>query len=155
MKINFTKKEYRALLDVIQIADWVINSHETEEREDTEEFDALFQKLLSHAEEMGFAGLVERSSKDGKYYATFNFETESVSEQLIQEFENNSFWEELIARLGRRDALKDKEAPSIVEVSEEEWFSALTAAEQKWAKEFEENDLDRLVVDKAVKVLKV
>ena len=28
MKIHFTKKEYRLLLDMLYIADWVMNSHQ-------------------------------------------------------------------------------------------------------------------------------
>lgn len=151
MKINFTKKEYRTLLDIIHIADWVLHAHDTEGRTDTQEYEALFQKLFSLAEEMGYADLIQVSKEDGKFYPTFNFESESVAEDLIQEFENNSFWEELTSRLARRDVLKEKNAESVAELSDEEWFSAMTVAEEKWVKEFDEFDLDRVVVDQAVK----
>ncbi len=151
MKINFTKKEYRTLLDIIHIADWVMHAHDTEGRTDTQEYEELFQKLFSFAEEMGFADLIQLSKEDGKYYPTFNFESESVAENLIQEFENNSFWEELTSRLARRDVLKEKHTESAAELSEEEWFALMSKAEEKWVKEFDEFDLDRISVDRAVK----
>lgn len=148
MKINFTKKEYRALLDIIHIADWVFHAHDTEGRTDTQEYDEVFQKLLAVAEEMGCGDLVDYVKEEDKYYPNFNFESESIAEQFIQEFENNSFWEELTARLARRDVIKAKHAESAVEIPEEEWLTALSAAEEKWITEFDSHDLDRLTIDR-------
>lgn len=146
MKINITKKEYRTLLDIIYIADWVLHSHDIEERTDTQEYEAVFQKLLALAEEMGCGDLVEYAKEDGKYYPNFNFETESIAEQFIQEFENNSFWEELTMRLARRDVIQQKQVASAADLPEEEWFLALSDAEQKWINEFNSHDLDRLTI---------
>ena len=151
MKINVTKKEYRTLLDIIHIADWVLHAHDTEGRTDTQEYQELFQKFFALAEEMGYDDLIQLSKEDSKYYPTFNFESESVAENLIQEFENNSFWEELTSRLARRDVMKEKNAQSVADLSDEEWFEAMTTAEEKWVKEFDSHDLDRISVDKAVK----
>lgn len=151
MKVNFTKKEYRTLLDIIHIADWIMHAHDTEDRKDTQQYRELFQKLLSFAEEMGFADLIELAEEDGNYYPTFKFESESAAERLIQEFENHSFWEELISRLAERDVLKEKKAESISDLDPDEWISAMTTAEEKWAKEFERFDLDRITVERAFK----
>jgi hypothetical protein len=41
MKINFTKKEYQALVEMLLTADWVIRSHEEEPRAETKPYDAL------------------------------------------------------------------------------------------------------------------
>jgi len=38
MKINFTKKEYRTLVEMLLIADSVLRAHETEPREETRPF---------------------------------------------------------------------------------------------------------------------
>ena len=45
MKIEITKKEYRALLDVFHLADWVLHAYKTEEGPETEEYRALEQKM--------------------------------------------------------------------------------------------------------------
>ena len=153
MKINFTKNEYRTLLDIIHIAHWIINAHEVEVRKDTEHFEQLFQKLLSFADEMGFADLIEHVKKDGKYYPTGKFESESLAEQLIDEFENKNFWDELINRLAERDVLKDKKAEYLSDLDPDEWIPAMTKAEEQWIKEFEAYDLDRIIVNKALKLV--
>jgi hypothetical protein len=151
MKINFTKKEYRSLLDIIHIADWIMNSHSIEERKDTEEYEEVFQKLLACAKEMGYEDLIEYIKRNGKYYPTHKFENESVAHQFIDEFQEDIFWEELATRLARRDLLKTNPASSSVELSEEEWFSAMIEAEEKWIKEFEEFGLDRISVNQSFK----
>ena len=52
MKINLTKSEYRTLLDVIYMADWILHAHDTEDKSDSGEYYNLFQKLMSHAKDM-------------------------------------------------------------------------------------------------------
>ena len=147
MKINFTKKEYRSLLDIIQIADWIINSHSIEQRKETEEYEEVFQKPLACAKEMGCEDLIEYVNRDGKYYPTHTFENESLAHQFIDDFQEEIFWEELVSRLARRDLLKTKPTSSAVELSEEELFSAMIEAEKKWIKEFEAFGLDRISVN--------
>jgi hypothetical protein len=39
MKINFTKKEYAAVVEMILTADWVIHAHETEPTDETRPYD--------------------------------------------------------------------------------------------------------------------
>jgi len=41
MKINFTKKEYQALVEMLLTADWVIRSREEEPRAETKNYDEL------------------------------------------------------------------------------------------------------------------
>lgn len=147
MKINFTKKEYRALLDIIQIADWVMYAHDVEEKKETEEYRYLFQKIYSFAKEMGFDDLIEYVKEDGKFYPTRKFEDESMADPLIQNYENKSFWEELINRLAQRDVLKEKQIDSLAKLSEEELIVTISKAEEKWVKEFEAHDLDRISVN--------
>jgi len=53
MKINFTKKEYQTLVEMLLTADWVIRSHEEEPRAETKAYDDPRKKVLSHVKEMG------------------------------------------------------------------------------------------------------
>jgi hypothetical protein len=119
MKIHFTKKEYRALLDIIQIADWVMHAHDIQEKHETAYYRELFQKFYSFAKEMGFEDLIEFAKENGEYYPTRKFEDESMADPLIQSFENKSFWDNLIDRLAERDALKEKQVDSFAELDPE------------------------------------
>jgi hypothetical protein len=54
MKINCTKKEYRTLIEMLLVADWVINAHEVDEGEGVRKpYKELRKKVLSHHKVMG------------------------------------------------------------------------------------------------------
>ena len=144
MKINFTKSEYRILLDVIYMADWILHAHYTEDRNDTKEYSGLFQKLMSYAKDMGCEDLVDFDKQQKNYAESFLFEEESPAPGYIEEFEDDSFWSELISRLARRDALIELKVDNPDDVDTEILYTAIFKAEEKWGKEFETYGLDRI-----------
>jgi len=144
MKINFTKSEYRTLLDVIYMADWILPTHDTEDRSGTKEYSDLFQKLMSYAKNMGCEDLVGFDEQQKDYAASFIFEEESPALDYIDEFENDSFWAELISRLAQRDALIELKANNPQDVESEDLFTETSKAEEKWSKEFEAFGLSRI-----------
>jgi len=149
MKINFTKKEYRLLLDVIFMADWILHAHDTEPRSDTKEYSELIQRLMSYAKDMDCEDLVEFNKHSEKYLPSFEFDEDSNAHQFIDEFVNDTFWTELISRLAERDALTEHKVNSLQEIETEARFKALANAEDKWDEEFEKFSLDRISVEKA------
>jgi hypothetical protein len=149
MKINFTKSEYRILLDVIYMADWILHAHDTEDRSDTQEYSDLFQKLMSYAKAMGCKDLVDFDEQQKNYAESFIFEEESPALEYIDKFENDSFWSELISRLAQRDTLIELKANNPHDVGSEELFAAISKAEDKWNKEFEAFGLSRIRLNKA------
>ena len=144
MKINFTKSEYRILLDVIYISDWILHAHYTEDRNDTKEYSGLFQKLMSYAKDMGCEDLVDFDKQQKNYAESFLFEEESPAPGYIEEFEDDSFWSELISRLARRDALIELKVDNPEDIDTETLYTAIFKAEEKWSKEFETYGLDRI-----------
>jgi hypothetical protein len=144
MKINFTKSEYRLLLDVIYMADWILHAHDTEDRSDTKEYSDLFQKLMSYAKDMGCEDLVNFDEQQQNYASSYIFEEESPALEYIDEFENDSFWSELISRLARQDALIELKTNNPHDVESEDLFTAISKAEDKWSKEFAAFGLSRI-----------
>ena len=53
MKINITKKEYRLLLDILHLGEWMLTAHDQEEMPEKKKYQDLVQKFYSYAEEMG------------------------------------------------------------------------------------------------------
>ena len=101
MKINFTKKEYRLLVTMMEISDWVMHAHHDVERKDTEEYRILRNKILSYVGEMG---MEDYYIKEGDlYYETREYEDNSKQTNFIDEYEEDSFWEQLGTRLVDRD----------------------------------------------------
>ncbi len=104
MKIEFSPKEYRDLLDLLHIADVVMSGHRKEEDKRTERHRALIQRLYSFAGGEGLDRLVSHNESAHKYVPTGEFEESSLAHTVVDEFGDHLFWDELISRLSVRDA---------------------------------------------------
>lgn len=141
MKINFTKKEYRALVQVLHLGDWILHAHETRDNPETEPFRSICQKVYSHYKEMGCEDIIERSG--GEFYGNRKFE-DSMHE-LIDAYDEESFWEELTSRMAIRDAAREVGEERLRSMDSYERMEAIGSKEQIWANEFEEHGITRLV----------
>ncbi len=145
MKINFTRKEFLHLLQTLEIADWVVGFH-PEGLDEAPSLWNLHQRILSHAKEMGWERLVDLS-EDGKVYDfSPEYEEEHSLQHLVQEYENEFFWINLVDRLAERDL--------VAEIGLEEYYN-LDPAERsrrigdiadKWSAEFDRSGLNNLVL---------
>ena len=131
------------------MADWVLHAHDTGDRSDTKEYSDLFQKLMSYAKDMGCEDLVDFDKQQKNYAESFQFEEEFSALGYIEEFEDDSFWSELISRLARRDAMIELKVDNPNDVDTETLYTAIFKAEDKWSKEFEAFGLDRICLNKA------
>jgi len=51
MKINITKKEYRLLLDILYLGDWMLTAHDDQETPEKEKYQDVIQKFYSYAKD--------------------------------------------------------------------------------------------------------
>lgn len=144
MKIHFTKKEYRLLLDVLYVAGWVIHSREIEDKPETEPYRGLEQKILSVANDYGFEKLINYDSKFEKYSPSVDFEENATVNNFIDKFEVETFWDELCDRLAQRDFLADHDEKTIDEMDEDEFFNKTNEYAVKYHEEFAKNGLNNL-----------
>ena len=105
MDITFSKDEYRLLLDMVYIAEWVLNAHKTEEDERTLPYAALEQKLFSRAAEAGLGHLIEYAPEFDRYLPTRAYEEGDLPHRFLDEYDDESFWDELANRLAERDVI--------------------------------------------------
>lgn len=148
MTINLTDKEYRLLLDVVFVADWVFRAHEADPTPEDDTYQMLFQKLYSYAGDMGCSDLVESVAESNSYAPTRKFEEETEAIDRIEEYDAMSFWEELIARLAERDAYAELPEEHRDRLSAKEYWKRVGPHEERYAQEFEAHGIDRLVIDK-------
>jgi hypothetical protein len=107
MKINITKKEYQTLMEVLEMADWVLHAHKTEEPEETKKYRDFEQKIYKLAKDFGCDHLIEYDRELQEYFPTAQFEETNPAMGYLEEFEDDSFWEELTERLVERDLLRE------------------------------------------------
>ena len=143
MKINFTNKEYRLLLDMVEIAEWVLNAHKTASSDEIKKYSDLYQKILSYAKDMGFENLIIYDKNLDGYFATSEYE-ESEHMRYIEEFEDDVFWDALPHRLAVRDLVKEVGEKKYEEMEFVERATKLVGLESIYYKELEENGIDNL-----------
>ena len=104
MKIEFSTQEYRDLLDILHVADVVMSGHRRDEDARTGRHRALIQKFYALAQGEGLDRLFTRIAGTQEYAPAAEFEENTLSHPLIDEFGDHLFWDELISRLSIRDA---------------------------------------------------
>lgn len=134
MQLELTTKQYRRLLDLVYIGNWVLNATRGEDRfADYDEVEAL---LFSQAAKVGMGSLAEISQ--GELIPSRAFAEGGIHE-AIMEYENNVFFDILAEDLARRD-MND---PPIDDSN----FDELAKRIDAYIAEFDENGTDNILVD--------
>lgn len=147
MQIEFTKEQYKTLLKLVYLGNWMANAHRTEDFE--ENMQKLEHYVFSFAKDFGLADYVDSENVgDGEFYPTRKFEEETEVHSLHADYDEETFWDEIIDRLGERDCIRKYGAENIKKMSRGEWFEKLCDCEQEWADEINEHGIDRIEVKK-------
>jgi hypothetical protein len=144
MKINFTKKEYQTLVEMLLLADWVMTAHEEEERGETRPYRELRKKVLSHHKEMGMAEAFQYSPKEDEYFETAAYEASAPHMRFIEEHNEQVFWLELASRLAARDLAAEETLSAEGAGSEDERVTRLFEITDRYEEELAENGLENL-----------
>ncbi len=98
MNLELTAKQYRRLLDMAYIGNWVLNSTRGEDR--FRDYDEVESLLFSRAPEVGMPTLCE--TWEGEVVPSVAFAEGGIHEAII-DYENNVFFDILAEELARRD----------------------------------------------------
>ena len=135
VKIELSDKEFRHLLDLIYIGNWILNSTRGEDR--FEEYDDLQEKffaMCSKTEKMK----VLVTAYMGHYFPSKAYEEGGIHE-AIADYEDAVFFDILAEELARRDMVEEN-------LSQED-MAELTNRMNDYMDEFEKNGIDRIVVE--------
>ncbi len=142
MKIDLNRKEYLLLLDMLYMASWVLDAHTIGSRKETKDYHSLEQKIMGHAEEFDVGDEWVEQNEDA-YYHTQKYEDERPALTYIDQFEEDTFWDELTDRLARRDVSEDLDQ-DLDEVDIDDWFPPYENLVQSYVEEFNRNGLGNL-----------
>ena len=134
MKLELTTKQFRRLLDMAYIGNWILNSTRGDDR--FKDYDDVESLLFAKAREEGMGVLAE--DWQGEVVPSRAFAEGGIHE-AIMEYENNVFFEILAEDLARRDM----EDASIDQNNYEELSSRIDA----YIAEFEQHGTDNILVD--------
>ena len=134
MQIELTEKEFRRLLDLVYVGNWILNSARGDDR--FEDYDLLQEKLFALSGSVGMPSLVQRWH--GHIFPSKAYEEGGIHE-AIADYEDAVFFNILAEELARRDlGLED---------SDPEDFTELNERMEEYMQEFEKNGLSTINID--------
>ncbi len=134
MELNLTRKQFRRLLDMAYIGNWVLNSTRGEDR--FADYDEVESLLFARARDEGMGILAE--DYQGEVVPSRAFAEGGIHE-AIMEYENNVFFEILAEDLARRDM---DDVPI-----DESNYEELNRRIDAYIDEFEAHGTDNITVD--------
>ena len=134
MQIELTEKEYRRLLDMVYIGNWILNSTRGEDR--FSDYDKVESKVFSHCRDLGMQALIERWN--GEVIPSRAFAEGGIHE-AIMDYEDAVFFDILAEELARRDM-------DYAPISSQN-YDELVERMDEYMEEFERNGTDRLQLE--------
>ena len=134
MNLELSKKQFRRLLDLVYIGNWILNSTRGDQR--FADYDEVESLLFSRAALEGMPQLAELYQ--GEVIPSRAFVEGGIHEAIV-EYENNVFFEILAEDLARRDM---DDAPI-----DESNYDELNRRIDAYIAEFEEHGTDNILVD--------
>ena len=133
MKLHLTEKQFRRLLDLVYIGNWVLNS--TRENDRIKDYDQVESLVFSHCLDHGMSSLVELYN--GEIIPSRAF-AEGIHEAIMA-YEDEMFFEILAEELALRDLDADR-------ATEENYDEVMERMEQ-YMGEFEAHGTDHISVE--------
>lgn len=146
-EIILTKKQYFALLKTVYLGNWVANAirDDSDSGKRLDEYDVAESTIFSYAKQFGYSQYIDDEfANEGKYYPTRVFEDKTEVMALIDEYNEDTFWDELVEHLAERDFKKQYNRAEARAMSQEEHINKLYEFIDKWAEEINANGLDNI-----------
>ena len=134
MNLELSNKQFRRLLDLVYIGNWILNSTRGDQR--FRDYDEVESLLFARAALEGMPALAELYQGE---IVPSNAFIEGGIHEAIAEYENNVFFDILAEDLARRDM---NDAPI-----EESNLAELTSRMEVYISEFEKNGTDNVTVE--------
>ncbi len=133
MTFELSNNEFRSLLDLVYIGNWILNATRGDDR--IEEYDRLESKLFGLCKGTPLAALVE--TRLGVSFPSRAFEEGGIQDAIAY-YEDGVFFDILAEELAKRDLEEDGRASE---------YGALTERMDRYIEEFNANGVDRVRID--------
>lgn len=148
MQIELKSDEYRHLVDILYLAEWLLTAHKVGDDPRVAVYQQLVQKLYAYSQEMGLSHLIEYAVEFDQYFPTRDFEAGTPIHEFIDEYDDETFWDELTRRLAERDLLAQVGGwEKVQKLSTEERIRKLGQLEEHYAAEFARHGLENIRLD--------
>lgn len=144
-KISFTKEQFESLLKLVYLGEWMINANRVDDR--IKKYEDLQDYIFSYAKQFGLDEFVDdEEAKKGKFFPTRKFEEETDVQKFIKEYDEETFWDEIVDRLGERDFYRHYAKDEIQKMSQDERFEKAYEFIDKWGEKINRNGIEGLEI---------
>jgi hypothetical protein len=148
MDYAFSRDEYREIVEMMFIADWVLHATRSEEPDETRGHRDLVDRIYSLAEDFDCGHLIDHDEEADRYFPTDELE-EGWAMSKIEEFVNDTFWHELAVRLAERDLIREMGEDAVESMEGADRVQRMGEIEDGYTQEFFDFGLDHVVVGKS------
>ena len=134
MNIELSKKEYRRLLDMVYIGNWVLNSNRGSDR--FKDYDLVQEKLFTLCGKFEMPSLIRHER--GCILPSHAYENGGIHE-AISDYEDAMFFDILAEELARRDMSCEHLNPDDI--------YELASRMEEYISEFEQNGIENICLD--------
>ena len=148
-EIQLTKDQYLALAKVVYLGNWMANAQRTGQKNDPnmEEYEGIADYIFSLAPQFDFPKTFEHDLECDEHGKT------TEVNRLHEEYDEETFWEELCDMLGERDFFIKYTPKEIERMSDDERFTKRMECDIVWEEEMEKYGIERMHILKQAKDL--
>jgi hypothetical protein len=139
LNLTLTPAQYRKLIELAYLGEWMINAHHDPDFQD-DEATSVMQKLLG-AHPLPEVG---KDDETGDYFMKTDW-VERLYDLHILDYDDHVFWDELTERLAQRDLAKSR-GVNLDDINRDDDLLELRPLEDRYRDELEEHGIERLEI---------
>ena len=138
LTLKLSASEYERLIKMVHLGNWMINGVKVKR---LPEYDAIEEKVLKSAGPELLEEYAIVNDETGRVESSLDVETNHEVAGYINDYDNDTFWEELGWALAERDLCKSGK-----KFSDDERFTRLCRIKSKYEEEFENAGIENLTL---------
>lgn len=147
MHLRLSNQELATLVEMVSLAAHVASwNQKPATASQVGVFEELESKILEKAGHSGFGDWVEFDEESQRYRIRSDISERLFFQDCLDEFRNESFWDELAIRLADRDLARSIGFSTWEKLSEDDRRTRTKALEKRYWEEFHKHGVERVVV---------
>lgn len=142
MKFELSKEEFESLMKLVYLGNWMANANKSDDK--IEKYESMMNKVFSKAKDAGFGDYI--ITKNRQIYLTEKFEEETDVNKIHDDYDEDTFWGELIDRLAMKEFIQKYGDEEIETMSMEERIEKSDEFFEKYEEEIKNNGLNRIEI---------
>lgn len=146
--LAFTREQFLTLMKMVYIANTVVNGRR-EDEEFLKAYDDLEQIIFAKARQAGFPAATWHHEVDGEAHdhPSAIFENDFELQKLMDDYDRETFWDELALRLAERDIERVYGRGAKASLPPEEYKVLLDERTEVYDEEFSKHDIANIKVE--------